>query len=221
MTSSIVHKVWMAVTGLFLVVFLAVHMAGNLQLFLPESSARPAFNGYSALLTSNPFIKVAGWLTYLSVVVHTVLAARVSVRNRRARRRGYAIRATSSPWYTRSMGWLGTVVLLFLVWHLQMFWYRYHWGPIGLDAEGNKDLYAVVVASFAQPGIVALYVVCMVALGFHLQHGVAAAVRSVGVFGAGASRWAERGAVWIAWGLVIPFALMPVYVYLTAGGPTS
>ena len=218
--TSIVHKAWMGLTGLFLVLFLTVHMIGNLQLFLPEDTARPSFNAYSHALTSNPAIKVASGLTYGSVLVHVVVAALLTRRNRRARRRGYATEhaAASSPWYARAMGPLGVAILAFLVWHLQMFWYRYHWGPIPTDAAGRRDLYTVVVTAFCEPWIVALYVLSAVAVGLHLQHGVTAGLRSLGVFSRAVDDLAPRWAPRFAWAIAGPFAAMPIYVYLAFGG---
>ncbi len=220
MTSSIVLKAWMGLTGLFLVLFLVVHLLGNLQLFLPQDVARPSFNAYSQLLTSSIPIKIAGWLTYASVVLHVVLSAWLASRHRHARPRPYAPErhGPSSPWYSRSMGWLGVVTLVFLVLHMQSFWYRYHWGEIGTDPDGNKDLYAVVITAFREPWIVVVYVASMVALGFHLQHGVAAALRSLGVFNARITRAAPRASAWLAWILAGGFAAMPIYVFLMFGG---
>jgi len=116
------------------------------------------------------------------------------------------------------MGWLGLITLVFLVWHMQSFWYRYHWGPIGFDANGNKDLYTVVVASFCEPWVVAIYVACMIALGFHLQHGLAASLRSLGLFSRKLDDVATRWAAPLAWGIAGPFALMPLYVFAVFGG---
>ncbi len=70
MTSSIASKLWMAATGLFLCLFLLVHLFGNLQLFLPRPQAQEQFNFYSQLLSSNPLIKVAGLVTYASILAH-------------------------------------------------------------------------------------------------------------------------------------------------------
>lgn len=206
----------MALTGGFLTLFLVVHMLGNLQLFLPEGLGRASFNAYSAALTSNVGIKLAGWLTYTAIVVHAAISVAVWRRNRRGRPTPYLLEraAASSPWYARSMGSLGVVTLSFIVWHMQTFWYRYHWGPIGADANGNKDLYTVVVTAFREPWIVGVYVLCMLALGFHLQHGLAAVMRSLGGFGSRLDALAPRMARTVAWSLAGPFTAMPVYVYV-------
>ncbi|MEX1363388.1 MAG: succinate dehydrogenase, partial [Nannocystaceae bacterium] len=100
MGSSILLKAWMGLTGLFLVLFVLVHLGGNLQLFLPEAVARPSFNAYSQALTSSLVIRVAGWLTYGAIVVHAVIAA-VLARRHRGVRAAYVLErpGTSSPWY--------------------------------------------------------------------------------------------------------------------------
>ncbi|MEM9462296.1 MAG: succinate dehydrogenase cytochrome b subunit [Myxococcota bacterium] len=215
-------KATMALTGLYLLVFLTVHMLGNLLLLLPESISRTSFNAYSEALTSNPLIKVVGWLTYASIVVHAVVSALLTRRNNAARTASYAVeqRGTSSPWYSRSMGWLGVVTLIFIVLHMHAFWYRYHWGPVGYDSEGRKDLYEIVVTAFQEPWTVVLYVVCMILLGFHLQHGFAASLRSIGLYGAGFGRLVQRISKWVAWALAGPFIVIPIYVFVAfwAGG---
>jgi len=221
MRSSVVRKAVMAASGLFLVAFLVVHMLGNLQLFLPEPMARRSFNAYSQTLTSSVLIQIAGLFTYAAVAGHVVVSALLVRRNRRSRGRGYAMERAehSSPWYARSMGWLGAITLAFLVQHMMSFWYRYHWGPIGDDAHGRKDLYEVVVTAFAEPWIVVFYVISMVALGYHLQHGIAASMRSLGIFSARLDKLAQPASVWIAWSITGPFIAMPVYVYaFVAGG---
>lgn len=222
MKASIVLKAWMGLSGLFLVMFLLVHLAGNLQLFLPQASAQPSFNAYSAALTSSVIIKVAGWLTYTAIALHAVIAAVLVCRHRNARQ-PYALERgdTSSRWFARSMGWLGIITLIFLVLHMQSFWFRYHWGEIGVDVNGNKDLYTVVVTAFREPWLVLVYVVSMLALGFHLQHGLAASLRSLGVFSARITRGAPIVARWVAWMVAGTFAAMPVYVYLVLGGQAS
>ncbi len=213
---SIVYKAWMALTGGFLVVFLLVHCVGNLQLFLPESLARRSFNAYAGALGGNVVVKVASVLTYGSILVHAIVGARLQWQHRHAHRS--ASRA-QTPWYARSMAALGSVTLLFLVVHMQTFWYRFHFGELGLDAAGNKDLYGVVLVAFAQPWLVAVHTLSMVALGFHLRQGLPAAVRSLGVYGPRANAFATGVAPVFAWALAGSFAAMPLYVFFVGGRP--
>ena len=214
---SIVYKAWMALTGGFLVLFLLVHCLGNLPLFLPESIARRSFNAYADALGSSVPIKLASVLTYGSIVVHILVAGLLEWRHRGVRR-PYA-RPSPGPWYARSMAVLGSVTLGFLVVHLHTFWYRFHFGEIELDAAGHKDLYGVVRVAFAQPWLVAVHTLGMIALGFHLRQGLPAAVRSLGLYGQRFDALATRAAPWFAWGIAGCFAAMPLYIFVIGERP--
>lgn len=122
----------MALTGLFLVLFLVVHVLGNSQLFLPPEAAQSSFNAYSQTLVSNPLIRLAGWLTYGSVVLHVIRSVALTRRNRMARGSDYHREAqgANSRWYSRWMGVLGTILLVFLVLHMWAFWYL--WASRGI-----------------------------------------------------------------------------------------
>ncbi|MCP3958528.1 MAG: succinate dehydrogenase cytochrome b subunit [bacterium] len=206
----------MAATGLFLCLFLLVHLFGNLQLFLPRPQGQLQFNFYSHLLSSNPLIKIAGLATYAGILGHAVLSLLLTRRNRAARSVPYAYSRPqdASPWYARNMGILGTVLLIFLVIHMKTFWYEYHWGAVGVDSGGHRDLYAVVLAAFDREWYVALYVVAMAAMGYHLLHGVESAFRTFGFQPRRFARLAHRLGVAFAVGVSALFAIIPVYVYL-------
>lgn len=214
--SAIILKAWMALTGLFLVLFLVVHVLGNTQLFLAPETAQSSFNAYSQALVSNPLIRLAGWLTYGSVVIHVIVSVVVTRRNRKARAIGYQREApgANSRWYSRWMGILGVVLLVFLVLHMWAFWFPYHYASLGIDPHGHKDLYAVVRTEFTKLGVVVFYVFSMVAVGFHVQHGFVAGLRSLGLYGPGAAHLTRRFAAWLAWTIAGLFAAMPIYVYL-------
>ncbi len=217
MKTSIGRKTWMALTGLFLCVFLIVHLAGNLTLLLPEADARTMYNAYSAFLVGNPLVKVISWVLYASILAHVVVSLVLTIQNRRARGdEGYAYErpSESSSWHARSMGLLGTVLLVFLVIHMKTFWFEYHWGEVALDAEGNKDLYGLVVAAFSQTWYVALYVVSMIALGYHLVHGTYSACRTLGLHHRRYAGLIEKLAVVFAIGISAGFALLPVWIHV-------
>ncbi len=216
MTSSIASKLWMAATGLFLCLFLVVHLFGNLQLFLPRPQGQEQFNFYSHLLSSNPLIKIAGLVTYASVLAHAILSLVITRRNRGARPQKYARHRpqASSTWYSRNMGILGTLVLVFLVIHMKTFWYTYHWGEVGVDAAGQRDLYSVVLFAFSREWYVALYVIAMAAMGYHLLHGFESAFRTFGFQPRRFARLASRLAAAFAIGISTLFAAIPIYMYL-------
>ncbi|MEM9022303.1 MAG: succinate dehydrogenase cytochrome b subunit, partial [Bacteroidota bacterium] len=140
-------------------------------------------------------------------------------QNRRARPVSYAYNKpqANSMWASRNMGLLGTIILVFIVTHMANFWFRMHWGPIGTDPAGNKDLWTVVYAFFQSPGtglwFTLFYVLGMAALGFHLFHGFQSAFQSLGV------RHERYTPVikFLGYGLSIVFPLffaaIPVFIY--------
>src|SRR3546814_712239 len=207
-SSSIGKKITVALTGLFLCLFLIVHLAGNLQLF--NSDEGFSINKYTVMMTTNPFIKVVSYITYFSILWHAFKGLHLVYLNRKARPARYAVvnGKANSLWASRNMGLLGTMVLVFIAVHLTNFWAEYHWGELpytkyvveagsgeivstedvtgqGYEEKGfvltdleneqevhvYKDMYKVVEAGFQNGLIVLLYVISMVALGFHLRHG--------------------------------------------------
>ena len=85
--SSIVKKYWMALTGLFLCLFLAGHLAGNLQLIFGTSLQ---FNEYALFMTTNPAVKLLSYLTYISIIFHAIDGIMLTIQNKKARPIGYA-----------------------------------------------------------------------------------------------------------------------------------
>lgn len=172
----------MALTGLFLISFLIIHLIGNLQL-LHDDGGR-AFNIYAKFMTSNPVIKTVSYTLYASIVIHAVWALLLTLQNRKARGRSYAITNKTSAWTSRNMGILGTIVLVFLVIHMRQFWAEMHWGSVPMatyDGQEVKDLYTIVAFAFSEVAYVILYVVCMIALAFHLWHGFSSAFQTLGL----------------------------------------
>lgn len=182
LSSTLGKKLIMALTGLFLISFLIVHLIGNLQL-LHDDGGR-AFNIYAKFMTSNPLIKTVSYLLYTSILVHALWALLLTLQNRKARGKGYAIANKSSEWSSRNMGILGTLILIFTVIHMRQFWAEMHWGAVPMatyDGVEVKDLYTIVAFAFEQPVYVILYVVSMVALAFHLWHGFSSAFQTLGL----------------------------------------
>jgi len=215
--TTLTRKLLMAVTGLFLCFFLLIHFLGNTQLFLEPSEAQHNFNLYSSFLTGNIFIKLVSYVLYFSILAHVFYAIVITIKNKKAGGKYKADhRGRASKWYSRSMGILGLIVLLFLVLHFQNFWYVYKFGSIGTDQWGNKDLYAVVVTAFKEGWLVIFYVVAMVALAYHLIHGISSGIRSLGLFHPKFVRWINVFAVAYSVIICLGFALMPIYIYFTS-----
>lgn len=213
--SSLAKKYWMAATGLFLCTFLIGHLVGNLQLLLPAEDALPSFNEYAKFMTTNPLIKVLSYLTYFSILFHAVDGILLVIQNKKARPVQYAYNkpGENSTWASRNMGLLGAVVLFFIIVHMRSFWYEMHFGSVALDINGNKDLYTITAAAFQELWYVVMYVVCMIAIAFHLSHGFASAFQSLGANHAKYTPIIKK--VGAAFGILIPlaFAIIPVVLY--------
>jgi succinate dehydrogenase / fumarate reductase, cytochrome b subunit len=215
-SSSIGRKVVMALTGLFLILFLVVHLIGNLQLL--HNDQGQAFNIYAYTMTHNPFIKVVSYVNYAFIIIHIVWAIILSRKNRAARgAQGYAVSKNSSTWSSRNMGILGTIILIFLVIHLKGFWYEMHWGDLNsqtYEGETYRDLYAVVNFAYSQPLYVLIYVVSMIFLAFHLYHGFGSAFQTLGLNHVKYNRLIK--VVGVAFSIIVPalFALIPIWMYL-------
>ena len=216
LSSTLGRKLLMALTGLFLILFLIVHLIGNLQLL--KSDAGQAFNVYAKFMTSNPIIKTISYVNYAFILIHVIWAILLTRRNRAARgSEGYAVSKNSSPWTSRNMGILGTLIFIFLIIHLRGFWAQMHWGGIPVkvyDGEEVKDLYAVVDLAYSSAWYVVLYVVSMGVLAFHLWHGFASSFQTLGLNHAKYNPVIKF--VGQAFAIVVPalFALIPIWMFL-------
>ena len=115
LTSSIGRKLTMSLTGLFLILFLIVHLVGNLQLLKGDEGE--AFNKYSYFMTHNPLIKTISYGLYFFILLHSYQGLLLWWQNRNAAggMKRYAVSSTkTSSFASRSMAWLGTLILIFL-----------------------------------------------------------------------------------------------------------
>lgn len=217
--STLGRKLIMALTGLFLILFLTGHVSGNLLLF--KGDGGEAFNIYAKFMTTNPAVKLLSYLTYISVIGHVIYSIALSQLNKSARPIGYAESGASSnsAWSSRNMGILGTIILVFLAGHMYSFWFQMHWGDVPFvtyEGEQFKDLYSVVQVAFQQLWMVGIYVVAMIFLGFHLSHGFASAFQTLGLNHKKYSPAIK--AVGNVYCILVPvlFASMPLYIYFTS-----
>lgn len=125
--SSIAKKYWMALTGLFLCLFLVGHLIGNLQLILKTGEeGKRAFNEYAYFMAHNPAIKVLSYLTYISIIFHAVDGIMLAFQNKKARPVSYAYNnpSANSSIASRNMAVLGTLILVFIATHMANFWWK-------------------------------------------------------------------------------------------------
>ena len=125
--SSLAKKYYMALTGLFLCLFLTGHLLGNLQLiFKTGEEGKRVFNEYAYFMTHNPAVKVLSYLTYFSILFHAVDGIALLIQNKRARpvKYAYSKPSSNSSWTSRYMALLGTLVLVFIATHMSNFWWK-------------------------------------------------------------------------------------------------
>jgi succinate dehydrogenase / fumarate reductase cytochrome b subunit len=180
--SSIGKKVVMGLTGLFLISFLVVHCFLNSFIFFNDGGLM--FNTGAHFMATNWLIRAMEVVLFLGLVLHIVQALLLTLENRKARPIGYARSggAANSSWYSRSMGLLGTLLLIFLIIHLAHFWVKSRFtGLPGEDANGHENLYAVMQETFAYSWVVIVYSLSMISLAYHLLHGFQSAFQTLGL----------------------------------------
>ncbi len=209
--TSVGSKFLVALTGLSLVGFLIVHLAGNLLLLMGADK----FNTYSHSLISNPLVIPAELGLVALLLLHVFKAVQHVARGRTARPQSYSKRVWAGGPSRKSFGsttmiFSGVIVLVFLTLHLATFKY----GPHYIGAEpGVRDLYRLVVDVFQSPGVVVFYVVSMVAIGMHLRHGISSAFQSLGMMRPGWTPAILTGGLSLAIVLAAGFAFLPVWVH--------
>ncbi len=212
-TSSVGTKLLIGITGLGLLAYLILHLVGNLLIFLGQET----FNAYSHALISNPLLVPVEIGLLLIFLLHVYKAVTNYLRNTAARPvayqkkewAGYKSRKSLS---STTMIWTGLVTLLFVVVHLKQFrfgtWYEIGDPPV-------RDLYRTEAEIFSMPAWVAIYVVSVILVGFHLRHGISSAFQSIG---ADHPLYTKRLVLWgTVFAVIIGggFAFIPVWVYLT------
>lgn len=218
LNSTLGRKLLMALTGLFLILFLIGHVSGNLLLF--KGDGGQAFNEYADFMTTNQIVQILSIITYVSVILHVVYSIILTAYNKKARPIPYSVvnAGANSTWSSRNMGVLGTIIFIFLVIHLQGFWYKMHWGDlpkVTYDSGEYRDLYTVVNFAFQSEWLVALYVIAMVFLAFHLAHGFSSAFQTLGLNHKKYTPFIQF--LGKAFAIVVPalFASMPLYIYFS------
>lgn len=177
--SSLGKKYVMAITGLLLFLFVIVHMAGNLQVYLgPEP-----MNAYAELLQSKPgLLWTARVGLFVIAVLHIISALQLAAENRAARPQPYAEGKPLASLASRTILVSGLIVFAFIIYHLMHFTLGVT-NPDFMDLrDGNRhDVYRMVVEGFRNPYVSVFYIISMGLLCLHLSHGVSSLFQSLGV----------------------------------------
>jgi succinate dehydrogenase / fumarate reductase cytochrome b subunit len=187
-SSSVGTKLLIGITGLALFLYLIVHIAGNLVVFL----GRDTFNQYSHTLANNPLVPIIEVGLVLIFVIHIFKTVKMHFSNQRARpvryvKKKYAGAPSRKTLASSTMIVSGIWLLVFVVIHVKAFKYGPAYEAPGL--AGVHDLYRTEMETFANPLIVGFYVITMLIVGSHLWHGVSSAFQSLG---ADQPQWTPR-----------------------------
>jgi succinate dehydrogenase / fumarate reductase cytochrome b subunit len=217
--STVARKLIMGLTGLGIVLFVMIHLAENLLLYVgPEQ-----YNGYVVLLHSvGNLLYVAEFGLAATILIHAYLAIRITKANHDARgtERYAQVRSKGEPSHSsvssRNMIYTGVILLGFLVLHL----WQFRFGPgvaEGYVAQVNGkdavDLYRLVSEIFHNPLYVAVYVGVMVFLGMHVRHGFWSAFQSLGAMTPQLSKPLYCLGLGIALLLALGFLSIPLWFY--------
>lgn len=210
-TSSLGRKLMMALTGLFLISFLVIHCTINAMIFFNDGGV--TFSYWGHFMGTNPIIRTLEIGLVAGFLIHIIQGLLLLKGNNAARPVRYNVSKApgNSTWYSRSMGLLGTLLLLFLILHTSHFWIPNRTNQFTQGEE--LPLYKLMFDVFSNPWIVFLYVIGCVSLFWHLLHGFASAFQTLGL-----NHLKYNGIisfVGTAFSFIVPliFALMPIAVY--------
>ncbi len=224
-TSSIGKKLVMSLTGLFLITFLIIHVGLNACIWANDGGE--LFNVGAHFMGTTIVVRIIEIGLFAAIILHLLQGYILSAEYQKKRSVGYAVSygERGSKWYSRSMGLLGTLLLLFLIMHVYHFWVPSRLGGIANitplqettypdSPKTYHNLYAEMLIVFQNPLIVILYVLGCISLAYHLMHGFESSFRTIGVHNnryLKMLRYLGRGFAII---ISIAFAMMPISMYL-------
>ncbi len=180
-SSSIARKLAMALSGVFLVLFLGQHFTINMTSVISEKT----FNSISHFMGSNPLVQfVLQPILIFGVLFHFIMGFVLEIKNRKSRSIKYTAfnGAANASWVSRNMIFSGIVILSFLGLHFYDFWFpEINYKYIEFLPENPNRYYEELVHKFHDPIKVILYSVSFFFLALHLYHGFASSFQTIGV----------------------------------------
>ena len=210
-TSSIGQKFIMAITGLFLITFLVVHCVLNAFIFFNDGGI--TFNKGAEFMATNPIIRIVEIVLFVGLILHIIRAYLLMLKNNKSRPIKYAVHngQANSKWYSRSMGLLGTLLLMFLIIHLKHFWVVSRFTDE--ITSGKETLFNEMKEVFENPIVIVVYILAMFSLAYHLMHGFQSAFQTLGFNHKKYTPFIKGFGM--AFSIIIPliFALMPLAMH--------
>ncbi len=222
----------MALTGIFLISFLLVHVGLNACIFADLNWLNPAdngemFNKAAHFMGSTIVTRLLELVLFAGFLLHIIQGYAIEAKNRSRRGQGYKVSMGSrgSTWMSRSMAILGTLIFLYLVMHIAQFWVPSRitkdLQEVTYNGVEMHNLYLRMYEVFQQPVVVLLYLVGVAALAFHLLHGFHSAFRSMGVHNKKYLSLLKGLGYGFTVIVCLLFALMPIAMYLQWVSPNS
>jgi succinate dehydrogenase / fumarate reductase cytochrome b subunit len=218
-TSSVGKKFIMSITGIFLMLFLIVHLTVNSLLMVGSDT----FNEAAHFMTTNSVIRIIEPILGLGFIIHIIYSAYITLQNQRQRPVHYkrTDRRESTSWPSRNMFILGGFILIYLVIHLSNFYWKVKFGQVDtvmVNGTEMHNLYNLVANLFQNWWWYdAIYILGALFLGLHLSHGFWAAFQSLGWSNDLWRRRLKRIAYVFAVIMGVGFSSIPVYFLVTAG----
>lgn len=208
--TSIGKKLVMGLTGLFLVLFLVIHVSINACIFFNDGGQ--TFNTAADFMAHNPVIRVLEIGLLGGLVLHAVQALILTMQNKKARPIAYAQvdGAANSKWYSRSMGILGSLLLLFLVVHFANFWFP---TKVAVFSHQNHNTFESMKVVFEQWYFVLIYLLGVGALCYHLLHGIQSAFQTLGLNHKNYTPAIKTFGIWFSIIVSALFASMPIVMF--------
>lgn len=216
-TSSVGKKLVMGLTGLFLITFLVVHAGVNACIWANDGGIM--FNKAAHFMGATVVIRIVEVGLFAGIFIHIIQGYVLEATNRSKRGVAYKVNLGNrgSKWYSRSMGLLGTILLLFFIIHWKQFWIPSRFTGVNatvIDGKEMHNLYNLMQVTFAEPWVVVVYVIACFSLFWHLMHGFQSAFRTIGVHNGRFLKIIQNAGVVFAFVISLAFAMMPVSMYL-------
>jgi succinate dehydrogenase / fumarate reductase, cytochrome b subunit len=214
--TSVGRKYLVSISGLFLIMFLAVHLTVNLFLL----AGPQAYNLATHFMTTNVAIGIIEPFLAVGFLLHIIYSVILTISNRYTRPEKYAVvdQRETSTWSSQNMFVLGGLIFIFLVMHLSNFWYTMKFGEMSYveyDGIMVQDAYSLVTGKFIIWWYVLIYVAGAVFLGLHLLHGFQSSFQSLGLSN---KLWSRRLVlVGMVYTFIITFGFAIIPVYFLAG----
>jgi succinate dehydrogenase / fumarate reductase cytochrome b subunit len=198
----------MALAGLFLLLFLPVHLGINLMLLKEDPEP---FNNAAHFMATFPLVKAVEIVLMLAILVHVIYGITLQIINWLKRPVGYAVRNKSeTSTFSKFMIWTGGSVFIFIIIHF----FNFYFIKLGLVEGDPENFYSLAWQLFNIPGYVILYWICFLLLGFHLFHALQSAFQTLGLNN---DFWTPviKG-LSLIYAIVVPlgFAVIPLVIWL-------